>query len=108
MDVHGHKVCGVEVDNQTRCKHYNSDVDIIAIRSPCCNTYFPCYQCHNEVTDHPLTRWNKNRFDEKAILCGACGQQLTIHEYMTGNSKCPACNASFNEGCKTHYHIYFE
>lgn len=106
--VHGIKVHGIEVDPQTRCRHYHSAVDIIAIRFPCCDTYYPCYECHQEVSDHPAARWNKDQTDEKAILCGACGHQLTIHEYLTSESVCLVCNANFNTGCRDHYHLYFE
>lgn len=108
ISIHGVKVYGVEVDSQTRCKHYHSEVDIIAIRFPCCDRYYPCYECHEEVADHPAARWERGQWDEKAILCGACGHELTIREYMAGGSACPKCKASFNEGCRNHYHFYFE
>lgn len=108
ISVHGIKVYGVEVDHQTRCKHYHSNVDIIAIRFPCCDAYHPCYECHKEVADHPAARWSKDQTDERAILCGACGHQLTIHEYLTNKSACSACNANFNAGCRAHYHLYFD
>jgi len=108
FSVHEIKVYGVQVDSQTRCKHYHSSLDIIAIRFPCCDAYYPCYECHTEASDHPAARWNKDQIDEKAILCGACGSQLTIREYMNSKSVCPACNAHFNPGCRTHYHLYFD
>jgi uncharacterized CHY-type Zn-finger protein len=107
-NVHGISVYGVEVDSQTRCKHYHSDVDIIAIRFSCCGSYYPCFECHKEVADHPAERWSKSQMDTKAILCGACGHELTIAEYVSGESVCPACLAHFNKGCKTHYHLYFD
>jgi uncharacterized CHY-type Zn-finger protein len=108
IHVHGIKVHGVDVDQQTRCGHYHSNVDIIAIRFPCCDTYYPCYKCHQEVSDHQAARWNKDQNDERAVLCGACGYQLTIHEYLTSNSICPACHANFNPGCRNHFDLYFE
>ncbi|MEI2340752.1 hypothetical protein V8V71_18610, partial [Priestia megaterium] len=40
-------VKGDTVDSETRCMHYRTDKDIIAIKFYCCNTYYPCYQCHN-------------------------------------------------------------
>jgi uncharacterized CHY-type Zn-finger protein len=108
INIRGTKVCGIGVDGETRCVHYHSPIDIIASRFPCCDTYYPCFECHNEVADHLPTRWHKDQVDEKAILCGACGHQLTIHEYVTGNSACPVCSAKFNPGCQNHYHLYFD
>jgi uncharacterized CHY-type Zn-finger protein len=108
VSIHGVDVYGVDTDHQTRCMHYHSDVDIIALRFPCCNRYYPCFTCHQETADHPSARWDKMRFGEKAVLCGACGQQLTVHEYMACGFVCPACQSSFNTGCKSHYHLYFE
>ncbi|WP_083205267.1 CHY zinc finger protein [Bacillus sp. FJAT-27264] len=108
MNIHGVKVYGVQMDSQTRCRHYHSPIDIIAIRFACCDAYYPCYECHEEVGCHSAARWGKHQRDEKAILCGACGYQLTIHEYMTCGSLCPACKTAFNPGCQNHYHLYFE
>lgn len=108
VDVHGVKVYGVNVDHQTRCGHYHSPFDLIALRFPCCDTYYPCYECHEETAGHPAKRWRTEQIEEKAVLCGSCGHQLTIHEYLMSNSVCPSCNANFNPGCRNHYHLYFE
>ncbi len=108
MNIHNHKVKGIEVDSNTRCKHYHSDMDIIAIKFKCCDTYFPCYLCHEETEDHKATQWSKTERDQKAILCGSCGHELTITEYMNADSSCPKCEAPFNPGCSLHYHLYFK
>jgi uncharacterized CHY-type Zn-finger protein len=108
VDINGIKVVGIEVDPQTRCKHYATPVDIIAIKFPCCMTYYPCFQCHAETADHQASVWRKDQFDEKAILCGACRTELTIQQYLTCNAKCPNCGAGFNSRCHNHYHLYFE
>lgn len=102
------EVHGVDVDEQTRCAHYHGGVDIIAIQFPCCSTYYPCYECHEAVADHPAAVWPKERFDEKAILCGACQRELTIAQYLGCASVCPFCGARFNPGCGRHAHLYFE
>lgn len=99
---------GVETDPQTRCKHYNSERDIIAIKFKCCGLYFCCYECHQELVDHRPAVWKKEDFGEKAVLCGACGEQLTIGGYLGSDAICPGCNAEFNPGCANHYHLYFE
>lgn len=108
MRIHGFEVKGELVDLQTRCKHYHEEVDIVAIKFKCCNTYYPCYRCHNEAVSHPATTWNEDEFNEKTILCGSCGGELTINEYINHQSACPKCGARFNSNCKNHAHLYFE
>ena len=36
-----------------------------------------------------------------------CGTELSVHAYLTCESRCPACAAAFNPGCHTHRHLYF-
>jgi len=102
------KVYGKTIDDNTRCRHYHSPVDVIAIKFKCCNKYYPCYQCHEEEADHAVQTWNKNEWNTKAILCGVCQTELTIREYMGSGNICPDCNAAFNPNCSKHYHLYFE
>ncbi len=101
------QVYGLLVDDQTRCEHYHSEVDIIAIKFKCCDKFYPCYQCHNACENHPIERWQPNEFDQQAILCGHCQRTLSIQKYMQV-THCPYCQAQFNAGCKKHYGIYFE
>jgi uncharacterized CHY-type Zn-finger protein len=102
------KVYGKTVDDHTRCVHYHSPSDIIAIKFKCCGEYYPCYQCHEEEADHSPELWQKEEWDNKAILCGMCKQEMTINEYLNSGNRCPSCHASFNPGCSKHYHLYFE
>ncbi len=102
------EVKGVKVDKQTRCEHYHTEKDIIAIKFKCCNTYYPCHLCHEEVAGHESVIWKREERGQKAILCGVCKTELTINAYVNSGSKCPVCKSSFNEGCQTHYHLYFE
>jgi uncharacterized CHY-type Zn-finger protein len=99
---------GKLTDNETRCIHYHSPLDIIAIKFKCCNVYYPCYECHAEEANHAATVWAKNEWSTKAILCGHCKMELTIQEYMDSNNECPHCKATFNPNCSRHYHLYFE
>ncbi|WP_096187186.1 CHY zinc finger protein [Evansella halocellulosilytica] len=108
MNIHGVHVVGKKVDNETRCEHYKSEIDRIAIKFKCCHTYYPCYTCHEELADHPPERWKQDEFNEKAILCGACGTEITINEYMQAQSVCPHCQAAFNPKCASHFHLYFD
>jgi len=101
------KIYGHIVDNQTRCKHYYSEEDIVAIKFKCCNKYYPCYKCHEECENHDISVWNKEEFDELAIVCGICGTNHTINQYLNTNN-CISCRSIFNEGCKNHYHFYFK
>jgi uncharacterized CHY-type Zn-finger protein len=101
-------VCGVELDPETRCAHYRSPLDIIAIKMRCCETYYACRECHDELADHAAQVWPRETWDSAAILCGACGTTLTIHQYLQSENRCPACGGRFNPGCRNHYHLYFE
>jgi uncharacterized CHY-type Zn-finger protein len=108
MVINGIHVRGVGADQQTRCKHYHGERDIIAIKFNCCTTYYCCYKCHRELAGHPAQVWKEQQFGEKAVLCGSCGTELSIEEYLQCEYTCPSCNAGFNQGCEKHYHLYFE
>ena len=99
---------GIQVDEQTRCVHYHSLLDIIAIKFKCCNEYYPCYYCHQQQAGHPAIVWRKDEFNTKAILCGSCKNEMSIAEYKECNYICPFCNAAFNPHCFKHNHLYFE
>ena len=102
------EVRGVDLDLNTRCAHYHGATDTIAIKMKCCGTYYACKDCHLELAGHPIEVWPKEQWDRRAILCGQCGSELTILEYMQSGSRCPRCDAAFNPGCRNHYHFYFE
>ena len=102
------EVYGKVIDDNTRCEHYHSPADIIAIKFKCCQKYYPCYKCHEETAGHVAQPWNKNEWNMKAILCGACKTELTIEEYMQSGNHCPDCKAAFNPDCSKHYHLYFQ
>ena len=99
---------GKPVDKQTRCEHYQSELDIIAIKFKCCNDYYPCFSCHAETTRHEPQTWPQSEFDTLAILCGACQQEMSINQYINSHAACPFCQAAFNPRCENHYHLYFE
>ena len=106
--IHGIEVKGVEVDLLTRCHHYSNTKDVIAIKFYCCQTYYPCHSCHDTITDHSPMLWPADKFDEKAILCGVCGLEMSISDYMKSNFTCSNCKADFNPRCQNHYRLYFE
>jgi uncharacterized CHY-type Zn-finger protein len=98
---------GLGVDAETRCEHYSSDRDVIAIRFRCCEVYYPCFACHEARCEHDPERWPPDRFDERAVLCGGCRTALSIRAYLDCADACPACGAAFNPGCRDHYDRYF-
>src|SRR5580693_9875825 len=91
------RVHGINLDPPTRCEHYHGPTDIIAIKMKCCGVYYVA----TEV-------WPENEWSQKAILCGACGLELTIRQFMESEFRCPACRSQCNAGCRNHYHLYFE
>lgn len=102
------EVKGKVIDNETRCEHYHSLLDVAAIKFKCCNQYYPCFECHEETAGHKTIIWNKNERNAKAILCGVCKKELTIKQYFNCDHECPYCKAKFNPNCSRHYHLYFE
>lgn len=100
-------VAGLDLDPQTRCRHWRSPLDIVAIRMKCCGVYYACRDCHDALTNHLAEVWPEDAWDTRAILCGVCRAELTIRQYLACDDLCPACGAAFNPGCRTHRHLYF-
>ena len=101
-------VHGTGVNERTQCTHWHSERDIIAIKFKCCDEFYACFDCHHETADHAPVVWPKAEFNEPAILCGNCQSTLSISSYLSCHNACPHCQAAFNPGCATHYHLYFE
>jgi uncharacterized CHY-type Zn-finger protein len=101
------KIYGKNIDDETRCVHYNTKRDIIAIKFKCCNKYYPCYSCHNESEKHQPKTWESHEYNNLAIFCGSCKSQLSINNYLTNSNKCPNCRADFNPNCALHHKLYF-
>lgn len=74
----------------------------------CCNEYYPCVHCHDEVAAHNVELWPKNEFDTIAVLCGVCYIEMSVNDYLASNYQCPFCKSAFNPGCSNHNHLYFE
>ena len=95
------------MDGQTRCVHYHSALDVIAIKMKCCGEFYACKDCHEALAGHAIAVWPRDEWEEPAVLCGACGREMTIRAYMDCGYGCPACGARFNPGCGRHAHFYF-
>lgn len=100
-------VRGVQTDSQTRCEHYRSALDIVALKFACCGRWFPCHLCHQELADHASRTWAVADRREEAVVCGACAHLLRIAEYLV-TDECPNCEAAFNPGCRLHHQLYFD
>lgn len=101
-------VAGRPVDEQTRCVHWNSPLDVVAIEFACCRRLFPCRECHDETADHPAATWPAGSDGVAAVLCGVCRTRMTIGAYLACGDRCPTCGAGFNPGCRLHHHRYFD
>ncbi|MFD1362135.1 CHY zinc finger protein [Lentibacillus salinarum] len=100
------KIIGA-IDDETRCEHYHSPNDRIAIKFKCCGAYFSCYQCHAQYGCGQVKVWPRDKFHDQAILCGHCKATLSINDYLASGYSCPSCDAAFNPGCALHSHLYF-
>ncbi|HEY1659524.1 MAG TPA: CHY zinc finger protein [Candidatus Sulfotelmatobacter sp.] len=101
------EVRGVGLDAQTRCAHYHSPADVVAIKMRCCGVYYACKDCHAELAHHPIEVWPESEWEQKAILCGACRSELSIFEYLQSGYRCPICGTDFNPRCQNHHRYYF-
>ncbi len=99
-------VRGPSIDDETRCVHYGTALDIVALRAPCCEAWYPCHLCHAAVADHPLEVIPRSEHHLPAALCGICRATMSVPEYLAADS-CPSCGAAFNPGCALHAHLYF-
>ena len=101
-------VRGIEVDGRTRCAHWRSPRDVVAIRMHCCGEYYACRDCHDALAGHAAQVWPQSEWDESAALCGVCRREMSIGAYLASGDVCPACGAGFNPGCRLHRRLYFE
>jgi uncharacterized CHY-type Zn-finger protein len=101
------RVSGIGVDAQTRCVHYDSPLDVIAVKMKCCDTYFACRDCHDTLAGHELEPWPRSERAQRAVRCGVCKAELTIAQYLGSSDRCPACRAPFNPRCREHHRYYF-
>jgi uncharacterized CHY-type Zn-finger protein len=99
---------GIELDAQTRCAHWHSLLDIVAIRMKCCDLFYACKDCHDALAGHALQPWPQSEWDEVTIRCGACRHLMTTRDYLDGANACPSCRAAFNPDCRHHHHFYFD
>src|SRR5476651_758459 len=95
-------VHGVDLDAQTRCVHYHTALDVIAIKMKCCGLYYACKDCHEALAVHDIEVWPRSEWDARAVRCGCCGLETSVEQYLGCGNACPACGAQFNPGCRNH------
>ena len=100
-------VHGLDLDPQTRCAHWHGPLDVVALRLPCCGVYYACRECHDACADHEAQVWPAEPQDPLAAMCGVCGAELSIAQYLACDDRCPRCDAGFNPGCRKHRDLYF-
>ncbi|XCY62422.1 CHY zinc finger protein [Streptococcus iniae] len=96
-------VFGIGLDAQSRCVHYHSLTDIVALKCQVCQKYYACYHCHDEMENHPFATTDTS--EALPVICGACRTFLSRKEYET--KACPNCQKPFNPECARHSSIYF-
>lgn len=73
---------GIGLDSSSRCYHYHTKLDIVALKCSVCQKYYACYKCHDALEEHCFAA---TKSDETfPVLCGSCRQMLTLKEYKTG------------------------
>ncbi|MCH1617157.1 CHY zinc finger protein [Streptococcus pasteurianus] len=97
-------IYGINLDSKGRCKHYHTKQDIVALKCGKCQDYFACYQCHNQLRNHPFESVSVKA--ASPVFCGNCRHFLTYTEYKKG--ACPYCYHDFNPNCRLHETIYFK
>ena len=87
--THAHTQVGLNKHTGTRCSHWHGNSDILALLAPCCNRFYACAECHDEVNarprgdGHTLEPWPANTdLDTMALLCGNCKRTFTISAYV--------------------------
>ncbi len=108
QSINNHVIHGLAVTPKTGCLHYHSPLDIVAIKFKCCGKYYSCYSCHQALAEHEVQRWKHDDLHKLAILCGGCGTEMSIHEYVSSKNECVKCGSHFNPKCKSHWNLYFE
>ena len=76
------QVYGDTLDEETRCQHYHSEKDIVALKCFACQKYYPCFLCHDRYEDHAFLAYPVSRSEDRVVLCGHCRTELTISQYL--------------------------
>ena len=97
------QIFGFIVDDEGRCIHYFSNLDIIANRCGKCGKFYSCYKCHDMAEQHTFLPVHPDEKD--SVMCGACGALYSYNDYSL-LTKCKKCSSPFNPRCALHKSCY--
>ncbi|MBQ0052018.1 MAG: hypothetical protein KBT11_08140 [Treponema sp.] len=103
MNITSRGIFGKLTDDQGRCQHYHTELDIIANRCGQCRKLYSCYKCHDELEDHKFLPMDSKEKD--TVMCGVCGKLFSYNEYSE-LEKCTNCGGKFNPRCSLHKSCY--
>lgn len=95
---------------QHGCRHYERHCMLFA---PCCNQYFWCRHCHNEIKNSPLMGPNQHVLDRHAVTtvkCAHCGLEQPVAQQCSGclqsfgKYSCLECNFFDEDTSKRQFH----
>ena len=69
----------------SRCAHWHSELDVLALQAPCCGKFYACASCHDACEDHALEPWPADTpVSQPALMCGVCRHRYSIETYIRG------------------------
>ncbi|KAI9098276.1 CHY zinc finger-domain-containing protein, partial [Phlyctochytrium arcticum] len=70
----------------------------VSVRAPCCRKWFDCPECHQEVSDHELTK-----AAEMVMACKKCRKvfRKDLTNYEEEDEFCPNCDNQYVIDAKT-------
>ena len=80
----------LKLDPETRCAHWHSPLDVIAIKMKCCGVYYACKDCHDALAGHAAEVWPRDEWEQPAVLCGVCGTEMSVRQYLGCANRCPS------------------
>ncbi len=45
---------GIGLDSSSRCYHYHTKLDIVALKCAVCQKYYACYKCHDALEGNKI------------------------------------------------------
>ncbi len=102
-------VQGIDVDDAGRCAHYQTQLDIVSFRLPCCDGFWACRECHDALhPEHLVQVWGPDEWRRRIVLCGACKGRFSLKVYSADHTRCPKCFVPWNPNCIYHHALYFQ
>ncbi|WP_438835700.1 CHY zinc finger protein [Streptococcus pluranimalium] len=58
---------GIVIDDNSRCQHYHSSQNIVALKYADCHSYYACYKCHGAMESHSFKATSAD--EVKPVIC---------------------------------------